>query len=399
MSAALMVVGHGSRDADGLDEFWALAQHVREAAADLPVGFGFIELAEPLVDAGIDELVARGTTDVVSIPLVLLAAGHLKNDGPAALTRARLRHPGVVFRMGRDLGIDPAVLAVAEDRAREALGDFDPAESAVVLVARGSSDPDASSDLYKVARLLADGRGLGLVEPAFAGVTQPSVAEALERCRRLGAKHIAVVPFFLFTGVLVPRIYAQAAEWAAEHPELEVVAAEHLGPDPRLARLVLERYREAVTGDVRMNCDLCTYRVRLPGYEDKVGMPISLTPHGDGPARGSRRSRRATRAPLVAPEIRRPSLRPAPSVSVAPGTPFALALEGLAYVYPDGTPALAGVDLSLLPGERLAVLGPNGAGKTTLALGACGALDDVRGVVRVGGETPDRRALRRRVGI
>ena len=47
---------------------------------------------------------------MVIVPLVLLAAGHLKNDGPAALTRARARHPGVAFRMGRDLGIDPAVL-------------------------------------------------------------------------------------------------------------------------------------------------------------------------------------------------------------------------------------------------------------------------------------------------
>src|SRR3954469_24553012 len=109
-TASLLVVGHGTRDADGLEEFWTLAGHVRETAGELPVGFGFIELAEPAVDAGIDELVARGSTDVVSVPLVLLAAGHLKNDGPAALTRARLRHPGVVFRMGRDLGIDPAVL-------------------------------------------------------------------------------------------------------------------------------------------------------------------------------------------------------------------------------------------------------------------------------------------------
>ena len=89
-----------------------------------------------------------------------------------------------------------------------------------MLVGRGSSDPDATSDLYKFARLLADNRGLGLVEPAFAGVAQPTVPEALERCRRLGAKRIAVVPFFLFTGVLVPRIYAQAAEYAAQHPEL-----------------------------------------------------------------------------------------------------------------------------------------------------------------------------------
>ena len=59
-TASLMVVGHGTRDADGLEEFWTLAGHVREAAGELPVGFGFIELAEPLVDAGIDELVARG---------------------------------------------------------------------------------------------------------------------------------------------------------------------------------------------------------------------------------------------------------------------------------------------------------------------------------------------------
>ena len=175
--------------------------------------------------------------------------------------------------MGRDLGIEPIVLDIVEERARAALGDVTE-DTAVVLVGRGSSDPDATSDLYKFARLLADNRGLGLVEPAFAGVAQPTVQEALERCRRLGAKRIAVVPFFLFTGILVPRIYAQADEYAAQHPGLEVVAAAHIGPDRRLARLVIERYREALHGDVRMNCDLCTYRVRLPGYEDKVGTPI-----------------------------------------------------------------------------------------------------------------------------
>jgi sirohydrochlorin cobaltochelatase len=262
---ALIVVGHGTRDADGLEEFHALGRHIRVAAGDLDVEFGFIEMAEPVVDTAIDTLAARGPREVVSVPLVLLAAGHLKNDGPAALARARVRHPGVRFHMGRDLGIDPVVLAVCEDRIRAAIGQDDPADVGVVLVGRGSSDPDATSDLYKVARLLADGRGLGLVEPAFAGVAQPDVPAALERVRRLGAHTIVVVPFFLFTGVLVPRIMRAAADWAEAHPEVEVRGGEHLGPDRRLARLVLERYREALTGDVRMNCDLCAYRVRLPG--------------------------------------------------------------------------------------------------------------------------------------
>jgi cobalt/nickel transport system ATP-binding protein len=405
---ALLVVGHGTRDADGLAEFHELAALVRDAAGTLPVETGFIELAEPLIDAAVDRLVARAAPRaVVSVPLVLLAAGHLKNDGPASLTRARGRHPSITFTMGRDLGIDPAVLAVAEDRIRAALpAGHDPATTGVVLVGRGSSDPDACGDLYKVARLLADGRGLGMVEPAFAGVARPDLPAALERLRRLGATTIVVAPFLLFTGVLVGRLYATASAWAAEHPDLDVRAAAHLGPDRRLARVVLERYREAIHGDVRMNCDLCTYRVRLPGYEDKVGMPISLTPHGDGPATGRRARRRATRAPQAAPVVAPPrerALHPAaPAAPADPQAPPAVALRRLSYTYPDGTPVLADVSLTIALGERVAILGPNGAGKTTLALQLNGMLEGATGDVdihgtRLGPET--RKAIRRRVGL
>jgi len=403
---ALLVVGHGTRDADGLEEFWAMADLVRAAAGPLEVEFGFIELADPLADEALDRLVARGPSDIVSVPLVLLAAGHLKNDGPALLARARARHPGVRLRMGRDLGIHPTVLDVVEDRVREALGDADPADTAVVLVGRGSSDPDATSDLYKVARLLADGRGLPTVEPAFVQVAQPDVRGALERCRRLGARRIVLAPFLLFTGRLLPRVYREAAEWAAEHPEVEVRGAAHLGPDRRLARLLLERYREAITGDVRMNCDVCAYRVRLPGYEDKVGMPISLTPHGAGPATGRRRSRRATRAPEAPAPLelapRKPGLRPAAATPAEDGGVPVLEVRGLSFAYPDGTAVLAGIDLTVRRGERVALLGPNGAGKTTLLLQLNGMLEGARGEVRVAGTTLDdrtRKDLRRKVGL
>jgi energy-coupling factor transporter ATP-binding protein EcfA2/sirohydrochlorin ferrochelatase len=407
---ALLVVGHGTRDADGLAEFHALTAMVRDAAGALPVETGFIELAEPLVDTAVDRLVdAAAPRSVVSVPLVLLAAGHLKNDGPASLARARQRHPAIAFTLARDLGIDPAVLAVAEDRIRAALpAGHDPDSTGVVLVGRGSSDPDACGDLYKVARLLADGRGLGLVEPAFAGVAQPDLPAALERLRRLGARTIVVAPFLLFTGVLVPRLYASASAWAAGHPDLDVRAAAHLGPDRRLAKLVLERYREAIQGDVRMNCDLCTYRVRLPGYEDKVGMPIALTAHGDGPAQGRRRGRRATRAPQAAPAVAPPqpprarALHPAAPAAVDPSAPPAVALRDVSYTYPDGTAVLDGITLTIARGERVAILGPNGAGKTTLALQLNGMLEGATGAVAIGG-TPlthaTRRAIRRRVGL
>jgi cobalt/nickel transport system ATP-binding protein len=167
----------------------------------------------------------------------------------------------------------------AERRAAAAAG-WPPTASAVVVVSRGSSDPDANADLFKVSRMLWDHRIVEWVEPAFVSLAAPSVAQALERCRRLGAARIAVVPYFLFPGILVDRIGAQAAQWSAVHPDVEVRTGRELGPDPRLARLVLERYREALDGDVRMNCDCCAYRIALPGYEDRVGRPLAIRPDG-----------------------------------------------------------------------------------------------------------------------
>lgn len=41
-------------------------------------------------------------------------------------------------------------------------------------------------------------------------------------------------------------------------------------------------------------------------------------------------------------------------------------ISDLSYNYPDGTPALNGVDLEIHQFESVAILGPNGAGKSTL---------------------------------
>src|SRR5262249_36512564 len=150
----------------------------------------------------------------------------------------------------------------------------------------------------------------------------------------------------------------------------EVHGGAHLGPDPRLARVVLERYREARAGDVRMNCDLCAYRVQLPGYESKVGTPISLTPHGDGPAGGSRRPRRATRAPTPTSQIRRGRFVESLPAQEIP----AIEVRDLDFAYPDGRQALTRVSMRVEPGERVALLGPNGAGKTSLVLQLNGVL-------------------------
>jgi precorrin isomerase/sirohydrochlorin ferrochelatase len=286
--ASLLLIGHGSRSAAGGDELHRFADALGKARPTVPVRAGCIEFSEPGIDESIDRLVDDGATRVVAVPLLLLGAGHLKDDGPAALTRARTRHRGVTFSYARELGVHPAVLGAVEDRARgvsfAAVADPWPQgrTDAVVVVGRGSTDPDANADLAKAARLLADGRGLGatigtsttpplgFVEPAFVSLASPSIHEALDRCWTLGARRIAVVPYFLFTGVLVERIGEQARRWADDHAETEVCVGAHIGIDDRIVALAWSRYDEALGAPVLMNCDGCLYRVPLPGYEHRA---------------------------------------------------------------------------------------------------------------------------------
>jgi sirohydrochlorin cobaltochelatase len=273
---SLLIVGHGTRATDGAAEFLALADRVRALAPALAVGAGFIELSRPPISEAVAGLVAAGSRDVVAVPLMLLAAGHAKNDIPATLARERLPYPGVTFRYGRELGIRPELLALVDARVQDVVPAAQADGTAVLLVGRGSSDPDANSDLFKIARLYYEGRPHPLVEAAFVSLAPPSVPDALERCRRLGAQRVVVVPYFLFTGVLERRIREQAAEYASR-TGLEVRVSRYFGPDDRVAELVLERYREAIEGDIRMNCDVCVHRVALPGFEDRVAAPA--TPH------------------------------------------------------------------------------------------------------------------------
>jgi precorrin isomerase/sirohydrochlorin ferrochelatase len=280
---ALFLLGHGTRSGQGADELRAFTTEVAAARPERTVGAGFIEFMEPDPDTGLDQLVDAGAHDIVVVPLVLLGAGHMKDDGPAALVKARVRHPGAHFHYSRDFGVGPAVLAVVEARAQEAARRLPGgAADAVVLVGRGSTDPDANAELAKAARLLADSRGLataldpasslGLIEPAFVSLAPPDVDTALHRCHLLGARRIAVVPYFLFTGLLVERIAAQAAAWQARTPGTSVVTGLPMGVDRRLVDLVWERFDEAATGPVHMNCDGCLYRAALPGYEHRVGV-------------------------------------------------------------------------------------------------------------------------------
>ena len=280
---ALLIAGHGTRDEAGAEAFRDFVRELGRRNPGLPVAGGFIELSPPPLGDAVAELVERGVRRFAAVPLMLVSAGHAKGDIPAALSREKERHPGVSYTYGRPLGPHPALLNVLERRLEQALAGTSAERSdvTVLLVGRGSTDPDANAEVHKAARLLWEGRGYAGVETAFVSLAAPDVPSGLDRCVRLGARRIVVLPYFLFTGILPDRVRRQTEDWAAARPEFEVRSADVIGPEPELLDLVMERYAEAVKGDLRMNCDSCVYRIALPGFEDKVGLPQQPHFHPD----------------------------------------------------------------------------------------------------------------------
>ncbi len=270
----VMLCGHGSRDTDAVSEFAVLARHLKKRLPHYPVEFGYLEFATPIIRDGLDKLKASGVSRVLAVPGMLFAAGHAKNDIPSVLNTYAAQN-GLAITYGKELGIDPKMLRAAGDRINEALttaGDhISRHDTMLVVVGRGASDPDANSNVSKVMRMLWEGFGFGWGEVAYSGVTFPLVEPALEHVLKLGFKRIIVFPYFLFTGILVQRIYDATDAVAARNPGIEFVKAAYLNDHEAVIDTFVERVEQILTGDVAMNCQLCKYRTQVLGFEVDVG--------------------------------------------------------------------------------------------------------------------------------
>ena len=181
------------------------------------------------------------------------------------------------MHFGAALDLHPLLLRLAQQRLVEAEAQATQylrrADTCLVVVGRGTSDPDANSEISKLGRMLEEGMGFGTSFVCYSGTAKPLVADGLKMAAHLGYRRLIVLPFLLFDGVLVKRVYEAAAALAARHPDLEVLTSHYMGVHPDMADVFLERAQEGVEGRAHMNCSLCKYRVQIVGFERQVGEP------------------------------------------------------------------------------------------------------------------------------
>lgn len=257
----LLMIGHGTRDDDGRQSFLDFADAYRALDSSRPVLPCFLELTGPTIQEGVDQCVEQGYTELSALPILLFAARHNKFDVTNELDRAKVRHPQLRFHYGRHFGITTGILDLWRDRlAKIDQPQWQRKDTVLLFVGRGSSDPDANSDVYKMARILWEGSGYQTVETCFIGITHPRLEEGFRRARLYQPKRIIVLPYFLFTGALVKKIFNITAQQQELYPEISMTCLPEMGLQPQLLSVLREREIETQLGQVQMNCGLCKFR-------------------------------------------------------------------------------------------------------------------------------------------
>jgi len=265
-ASTIVLVGHGSRapEANALVE--RIGARLAEARPDANVHVAYVELAEPHVEQVLMALAATSARILV-LPLFLFGAGHVKTDLPLIAARVREQFPNVAITFANPLGVHPALArAIAARVGRE-----ETPSRIVVLVGRGSSDPDANADAAKLARLVAEELALPWVLLAFAAVAKPRVPEVIEAAARLRPAEIVVVPYLLSAGRVVDAIAADVAKLEKSMPWIRFRVTAPLGDDAEVLEVLEERLDAALDDDSSLACDSCQYRTPIGPYASRVG--------------------------------------------------------------------------------------------------------------------------------
>jgi sirohydrochlorin ferrochelatase len=227
--SALVLAAHGSADPRAAANTHAVAAQIRRNRPGLPVQVAFCETSTP----NLRDVVAHTPRAIVT-PFLLADAYHARVDIPAMIATSAVVQADV-------LGEDPRLVAVLRQRVRElSVSQRDP-DVGVLVVAVGSSRREANARTAAVARELMVGTRWAGAVTAFATGPRPTLQEATQRLRAMGARRVVIAPWFLAHGRITDRV----AEYAAAQG-IPMAMAEPLGVHQLVAETVLDRYDAAL---------------------------------------------------------------------------------------------------------------------------------------------------------
>ncbi|KFN04374.1 sirohydrochlorin chelatase [Bacillus clarus] len=231
----IVYVGHGSRLQKGNDQFIHFIQSVMKERNESIQKIAFLELATPTIQDAVTETILEGATEIMIVPVLLFAAAHYKRDIPFEIEQIQKEYPHITFSVAPPFSTHPYMIELVVKRIREAM----PIQgSKVLLVGRGSSDPQPIYELQQIGTAVA--RKLGMsVSCCFLAKGTPSFTDELQNITS-SASHVYIMPYLLFTGLLLQKIKLHGKNYA------NVTTCNCLQFDTYMKSALLERMEDCV---------------------------------------------------------------------------------------------------------------------------------------------------------
>ncbi|MDG0842118.1 sirohydrochlorin chelatase [Staphylococcus equorum] len=236
----VLYVSHGSRVDEAVTEAADFIELVKKQIDVSLQETCFLELTEPNLSQGFQRLVNKGATEISVIPVLLLSAGHYFKDIPKEIQQNQEKYPHVKVSYGKPLGVQQRLSGILQQRIEET--HMTPSiDAKVLIVGRGSYNPQTQKDLSTIKTQLQDTNNELDIEVCYLAACGPSFEEALQDAVNKGHSQIFVVPYLWFTGILERHIATTIDGYSVEN---DIVLCARLGNHNQLQTALKERVEE-----------------------------------------------------------------------------------------------------------------------------------------------------------
>ncbi|RTQ89012.1 sirohydrochlorin chelatase [Lysinibacillus telephonicus] len=223
---AVLYICHGSRIKSAVSQAIEFVESCKSLRNEPIQQYCFLELSQPTIAQALEKCVALGATQIRAIPVLLLTAAHAKIDIPLELEKAMQYYPQVKLQLGKPIGVNNELTNLLYERIQQTYQPIT-ANSKILLVGRGSSDLDVKRDLSLIGKLLEQ-KINHPVHICFLTGCKPYFRELIAELNDSEIDRIFIVPYFLFTGLLINGIRKTVKEYSQKN-NTKYVLCDYLG--------------------------------------------------------------------------------------------------------------------------------------------------------------------------
>ncbi len=250
MKESVLFMGHGSRDAEAVDECMSMVSDLENRLGQ-PFTPGFLELSRPLLFPEMVRQIENGVRRFLCFPNMLLPGRHTMEHLPGVIGWAQRHFPEVEFYYGNFIGNHPLIYEILRRNHERALkrsaAPPGSKRTVTVVVGRGSRSRRSNRTFEKIVRRFGERCGVRDLRCGYVSLTEPNYRDVVEDLvREVGVGRVVLLPYFLFTGVLMKRIETARDEMAERYSDVQFVLGDYFGRDERLHEILRGRIRELI---------------------------------------------------------------------------------------------------------------------------------------------------------